>query len=143
MKIGELARAAGCTTETIRYYERQRLLPKPERGGNNYRAYGPAHLERLRFIRNCRALDLSQEEIGGLLAFMDRPAEDCDAVNTVLDAHISHVEARLAELESLRDQLAGLRKKCQRTTTIERCEILRGISRIRPDDRPSRSTHLS
>lgn len=130
MTIGDLARAADCTTETVRYYEKQGLLPKPERGGNNYRTYGAGHLERLRFVRNCRALDLSQAEIGGLLALMQRPSADCDSVNTVLDAHIADVEARLRELRSLRDQLLTLRKECQSKSTVGRCRILHGISHL-------------
>lgn len=130
MTIGDLARAADCTTETVRYYEKQGLLPKAERGGNNYRTYGAAHLERLRFVRNCRSLDLSQAEIAALLGLMQRPSADCDSVNTVLDEHIADVEARLRELRSLRDQLLTLRKECQSRSTVGRCRILRGISHL-------------
>ena len=60
MRIGELATATGTTVETIRYYEKEGLLPAPERGLNNYRSYGPLQLERLRLIRNCRALDMTR-----------------------------------------------------------------------------------
>ncbi|MGL4860686.1 MAG: MerR family transcriptional regulator, partial [Enterobacteriaceae bacterium] len=67
MKIGELAQAANCTTETIRFYEKKELLPKAERTAANYRSYTPAHLERLRFIRVCRTLDMTHEEIRQLL----------------------------------------------------------------------------
>ena len=59
MKIGELARLTQCTVETVRYYEREGLLPVATRTEGNFRAYGPEHIERLRFIRNCRALDMS------------------------------------------------------------------------------------
>lgn len=59
MKIGELALAAQCTVETVRYYEKEGLLAEPARTSANYRSYGAAHVERLRFIRNCRALDPS------------------------------------------------------------------------------------
>ncbi|WP_226813792.1 MerR family transcriptional regulator, partial [Bordetella pertussis] len=71
MKIGELARTAGTTVETVRYYEKEGLLPAPERGLNNYRSYGEAHVERLRLIRNCRALDMTQDEIRTVLALAD------------------------------------------------------------------------
>ena len=67
MKIGELAQSARCSVETVRYYEKEGLLPAPERGQNNYRIYGTAHVERLRLIRNCRALDMTLEEIRVLL----------------------------------------------------------------------------
>jgi DNA-binding transcriptional MerR regulator len=56
MKIGELAHVAQTTVETVRYYEKEGLLPVTVRTAGNFRVYGPAHLERLRFIRNCRAL---------------------------------------------------------------------------------------
>ncbi|GAD65023.1 MerR family transcriptional regulator, partial [Aquipseudomonas alcaligenes] len=57
MKIGELGKQADCQVETIRYYEREGLLPVPGRSEGNYRVYGKEHLERLVFIRNCRTLD--------------------------------------------------------------------------------------
>ena len=62
MKIGELARLGQCTIETVRYYEKAGLLPPPGRTGSNYRHYGDAHVARLRFIRNCRALDMTHDE---------------------------------------------------------------------------------
>ena len=70
MKIGALARATGVDIETIRYYERIGLLPAPERQPNGYRAYGHNHLERLSFIRHCRALDMPLSDIRLLLDFM-------------------------------------------------------------------------
>ena len=73
MKIGELAQAAQCTPETVRYYEKAGLLPPPSRSDGNYRVYGPAHLERLVFVRHCRALDMTHEEIRELLELRDVP----------------------------------------------------------------------
>lgn len=64
MKIGELARRSDVPVETIRYYEREKLLPLPGRTESNYRVYGPAHADRLRFIVNCRALDVPSRQIG-------------------------------------------------------------------------------
>ena len=59
MKIGELAKLADCQVETVRYYEREGLLPAPARSEGNYRLYSSEHLERLTFIRNCRTLDMN------------------------------------------------------------------------------------
>ena len=73
MKIGELAKLADCQVETVRYYEREGLLPAPARSGGNYRLYSSEHVERLTFIRNCRTLDMTLDEIRSLLALMDRP----------------------------------------------------------------------
>ena len=63
MKIGELAKLTDCPVETIRYYEKENLLPPPARTDGNYRVYTQAHTERLTFIRNCRSLDMTLEEI--------------------------------------------------------------------------------
>src|SRR5690606_18996205 len=95
MKIGELAKAAGTTVETVRYYEKQGLLPAPQRGVNNYRSYGEAHRERLKLIRNCRALDMTHEEIRTILELADRGQGDCEPINEVFDQHIAHVDARI------------------------------------------------
>ena len=69
MKIGELAAASDTVVETIRYYEREGLLPEPARTESNYRTYGDVHLARLQFIRYCRGLDMSLDEIRVLLRF--------------------------------------------------------------------------
>ena len=108
MKIGELAQAAQCTPETVRYYEKAGLLPPPSRSDGNYRVYGPAHLERLVFVRHCRALDMTHEEIRELLELRDVPDADCAQVNVLLDAHIEHVERRIRDLNTLREQLTGV-----------------------------------
>src|SRR5689334_2051768 len=110
MKIGELAKAARCTPETIRFYEKEGLMPDAERTDSNYRNYTDVHVERLRFIRNCRALDMAHDEIRALLRLTDTPADPCDSINSLLDEHIGHVDARLAELTQLRDQLTELRR---------------------------------
>lgn len=144
MKIGMLAQAAHCSVETIRYYETEGLLPPPERGSNNYRMYGTQHLQRLIFIRNCRALDMSQKEIIGLLRVADVPNGDCGSVNTLLDEHIAHVEIRLHELQCLKEQLIRIRKKCHQSMRVSDCRILQGLSEIAHDEIPSqRTTHLS
>lgn len=142
MKIGELAKVARCPVETIRYYEREGLLAPPQRTTGNFRVYGPAHVERLRFIRNCRALDMSQEEIRRLLALSDNPAEGCGAVNSLFDEHIAHVEERIRELSQLREQLASLRSCCQADARVDDCGILHGLAEMDSATRAGRHTHL-
>lgn len=142
MKIGELATATGCTVETIRFYEKNGLLPEAARTEANYRVYGPAHLEQLRFIRNCRALDMTQEEIRTLLGLKADPAQGCGAVNQLLDAHIGHVQARIDELQHLRQQLEALRHSCEREQDIQACGILQGLASMQTEDRVERQTHL-
>lgn len=128
MKIGELARQAGCQVETIRYYEREGLLPAPARTDGNYRVYRQEHLERLVFIRNCRTLDMTLEEIQRLLALRDLPRESCAGINGLVDEHIEHVEARIASLQALRRQLSELRDRCRGAQEAEDCGILRQLN---------------
>jgi len=128
MKIGELAKKAGCQVETVRYYEREGLLPAPARSEGNYRLYGAQHLERLVFIRNCRTLDMTLEEIQRLLALRDLPHESCAGINSLVDEHIEHVQARIDSLQALRDQLTELRDRCNGPKEAEDCGILRQLN---------------
>ena len=145
MKIGALAKAAQTQTETIRYYEREGLLPAAPRGGSsNYREYGAPHLERLALIRRCRSLDMSLQEIRALLAIWDQPAADCGAVNSLLDEHIAHVAQRIAELSRLRDELQALRQRCATRSAVAECGILGilgGLSAAPPASQPA-AAHL-
>ncbi|MBC7618052.1 MAG: Cd(II)/Pb(II)-responsive transcriptional regulator [Candidatus Saccharibacteria bacterium] len=142
MKIGELAQVAQCTVETVRYYEKAGLLPETARTSGNFRVYGPGHVDRLRFIRNCRALDMSHEEIHALLGLADHPQTSCDAINTVLDQHISHVNERLEELCKLKLQLQTLRERCQNEQAVETCGILQGLAAMETTAKPERHSHL-
>jgi Cd(II)/Pb(II)-responsive transcriptional regulator len=128
MKIGELAVESSTPIETIRYYEREGLLPAPARTSGNFRVYEAVHLDRLQFIRHCRGLDLSLDEVRVLLRFRDAPGEDCGDVNTLLDEHIGHVSRRIKELRTLEKQLKDLRQQCPAAQTADRCGILAGLS---------------
>ncbi|MFC5477156.1 Cd(II)/Pb(II)-responsive transcriptional regulator [Massilia suwonensis] len=127
MKIGELARRSACPVETIRYYEHSGLLPPPERLSNNYRAYTESHAERLLFIRHCRALDMTLDEIRLLLDFRDHPERDCIGVNALLDKHIGHVVERIAALSALEALLKDLRSQCLATDSTSTCKILQAL----------------
>ena len=142
MKIGDLAKAAQCTVETVRYYEKEGLLPAPARTAGNYRSYGAGHVERLRFIRNCRALDMTHDEIRALLGFMDQPTRNCCDVNRLLDAHIGHVDVRIEELAKLRAQLVELRKQCASPAEISACGIIQGLSAMDTGPKAEQQTHL-
>lgn len=129
MKIGEIARRAGCPIETVRYYERQGLLPAPTRTDGNYRVYAEADVERLAFIRHCRALDMTLAEIAALLTFWDDPERHCNEVNLLLDAHIGHVAERISELSALKEQLVELRRLCRKSRKSRDCGILKRLGR--------------
>nr|MCU0927283.1 MerR family transcriptional regulator [Hydrogenophaga sp.] len=84
MQIKALSAATGVDVETIRYYERQGLLPAPPRQANGYRDYGQAQLERLAFVRHCRALDMPLADVRQLLAALDAPGPECGDVNALI-----------------------------------------------------------
>ena len=124
MKIGELAEVTGTPIETIRFYEREGLLPEPGRSGGNYRIYEEEHVARLSFIRHCRALDMNLDEVRVLLRFKDAPQAECGEVNALLDEHIGHVATRIRELRQLEKQLKVLREQCSGVHEAAHCGIL-------------------
>ncbi|MGX6571250.1 Cd(II)/Pb(II)-responsive transcriptional regulator [Cupriavidus necator] len=129
MKIGQLARTAGTTVETVRFYEQEGLLPAPARSSGNFRLYASEHLDRLAFIRHCRSLDMTLNEIRVLLRFKDAPHDDCGEVNVLLDSHIGHVEHRILELRALERDLKQLRSQCGQSREAKDCGILEGLTK--------------
>lgn len=123
MQIKELSRATGVDVETIRFYEKQGLLPPPARRENGYRDYAASHLERLSFIRHCRALDMPLSDVARLLSFLDEPEAHCADVNGLVDQQLSRVRARLKSMRALERQLMLLRSRC-RETLGRHCGIL-------------------
>lgn len=136
MKIGELAQLTNTQTNTIRFYEREALLPEANRSDSNYRIYGDEHVERLSFIRHCRSLDMTLDEIRLLLHFKDTPSEKCDELNQLLDDHIGQVAHRIRDLRKLEKQLTTLREQCQSGRQAVDCGILRKLA-----DTASRTPH--
>lgn len=124
MRIGELGQATGVDIETIRYYEKEGLLPEPGRSANGYRVYAEKHLERLSFIRHCRALDIPLNEIKRLLHFVEQPNADCGDIDQLIDAQLAKVRARLKSLKALERQLSSLRGRCGAKHIAGECGIL-------------------
>lgn len=124
MRIGELAKATGVDIETIRYYEKCGLLAEPARHANGYRDYAHPHLERLAFIRHCRALDMPLADIQRLLDFVAHPEADCDDINHLIDAQLARVHARLESMRALEQQLSALRSRCNTHHAASECGIL-------------------
>jgi Cd(II)/Pb(II)-responsive transcriptional regulator len=128
IKIGELARRTGATVETIRYYEKERLLPEPSRSAGNYRLYNEKHIERLQFILHCRTLDMALDEVRILLEYWEEPDKDCADVNSLLDEQIHAVEIRMEELTHLKQHLSVLRQKCVSKAPAVSCGILNALA---------------
>jgi Cd(II)/Pb(II)-responsive transcriptional regulator len=128
MRIGELSRATGVSVDTLRYYEREQLLTAPLRSGSNYRMYDTGHLEQVRFIRHCRSLDISLDEIRQLLSLRRQPRRSCLSVNALLDLKLTQLDQRIAELQQLQHELQMLRGRCSVPVTAEDCGILQSLN---------------
>ena len=85
MKIGELSKKSGCSIQTIRYYEREGLLLNPNRSEGNFRLYDSKALKQLEFVKHCRSLDISLNDIKRLIELKNKPEESCSSVNALID----------------------------------------------------------
>ena len=128
MRIGELAKRTDCPIQTVRFYETEGLLPAPARTEGNFRVYGDGHLQRLFFIRRCRAKDMTLDEIRQLLSYRDQPDQDCAEVNTLVDSHLAQVRARIEELRALERELMDWRRACDSARTTRECAILNSLA---------------
>ena len=127
MRIKELSQATGVDVETIRFYEKEQLLPAPARSDNGYRDYDAPHLERLSFIRHCRALDMPLSDVKRLLAFVDAPELHGLDVDQLVDEQLNRVRARLKSMHALERQLVQLRSRCTGTHEDGECGILQEL----------------
>jgi len=127
LRIGELAQAAGVTSDTIRYYERLRLLPRPARSGAGYRIYAAADIERLQFIKQAQTLGLSLEEIRALLPRSEAGLAECQRMRDLLSDKLGELDTRLTELRAFRRRLARYLRECEETLAGNRgdcCPVL-------------------
>jgi DNA-binding transcriptional MerR regulator len=114
-RIGDAARLSGVPAANIRYYEKEGLLAAQARADNRYRLYSDDEVHRLRFVRLCRAMDMSLDEVRTLLALDAGGTADGHAACATLDEHLGHVRTRLAELHALEQELRALRGRCDGT----------------------------
>lgn len=105
MRIGELAKTVGITPDTIRYYEREGLLPPPPRAANGYRDYQPATIDDLQFIRKAQALGLKLSAVREVLEISSGGEQPCEHVRATVASRLAEVEYRLKELRELRSTL--------------------------------------
>lgn len=124
-RIGEAARLSGVDAANIRFYEAKSLLSPRGRSMNSYRFYSESDIHQLRFIRLCRAMDMSLDEVRTLLSLDLRRKADCAAADRSLSDHLGHVRERLAELRALEKQLAALQARCQGGG--DRCHIIEAL----------------
>lgn len=123
MRIGELAAQTGVNIETIRYYEREGILPKPARTANNYRRYSQRHRRRLRFVRRTRDLGFTLDEVRVLLSLVHRGDYTCAQVKVLGEQHLDDVRAKMADLQRMERALSGLVSRCSGEQTPD-CSML-------------------
>ena len=109
MKIGQLSKATGITTQTIRFYESEGLLPEPPRTQSGYRAYNDDHLERVRFIIKAKRVGLSLDEVRGILQLHDRDEPTCKHVRSLLEQKIAQAERVIKDLQDFTAKLTQLK----------------------------------
>jgi MerR family copper efflux transcriptional regulator len=114
MKIGELAERAGTSVKTIRYYDRVGVLCPQQRSESGYRLYGEDALDRYRFVRAAQAVGLRLGEIRQIIALRDRGEAPCGFVVDLIGRRASELDARIAELVALRDELRRLDRRARR-----------------------------
>ena len=132
MTIGALSERTGVGVETIRYYERVGVLPRPSRGTAGvahagYRRYGAADVERLAFVRRARELGFSLDEVRELMSLADEPDRPCADVDRIARAHLVRVEAKLAQLAALQAELTRIIGACRGGAAVADCQILRAL----------------
>jgi Cu(I)-responsive transcriptional regulator len=127
MRIGEMASTTATNIETVRYYEKIGLLPAPARDTANYRSYGKEHLARLSFIRRARDLGFTLDQVRELLGLADDRLQSCAAVDAIATTHLTEIDRKIADLQSLRSELSRLIGDC-RQGTIDECLIIDSLA---------------
>ena len=108
MTRGVLAKNSGVNAETIRYYEKIKLMPEPKRSQGGHRLYEPIHLQRLGFIRRCREMGFSLEEIRELLSLVDHSQVSCQQVKQIVEAHMINIRSKIEDLQRMQGTLGHL-----------------------------------
>jgi MerR family copper efflux transcriptional regulator len=127
MTIGRLAKTAGVNIDTIRYYERNGLLPRASRRESGYREYAAADVERLNFIRRAKELGFSLSDIGDLLSLTADRRDDMRGVKRKAEEHLAEVEQKIRELQRVRRGLKTLIAACPGHGELGTCPIVAAL----------------
>ena len=134
-QIGEVSRQAGVSVDTIRFYEKERLLRTPARSDGGFRLFGAADVEQLKFIRNAQELGFALGEIKELLVLQDQNVEACSHVRELLERKVDVVREKIEQLLKLESGLKEALRKCNRSLKRtgdshgESCPVLKQITR--------------
>ncbi|MDX1554427.1 MAG: Hg(II)-responsive transcriptional regulator [Xanthomonadales bacterium] len=125
LTIGAFARAAGVSVETIRFYQRKRLLPEPDKPQGSIRRYGSADVTRVRFIKSAQRLGFALDEVAELLELDD--GAHCNAAREQAERKLADVRARLADLRRIETVLAELVAQCSAGSGQVRCPLIASL----------------
>jgi MerR family copper efflux transcriptional regulator len=133
LNIGEVARRSGVNLDTVRYYERRGLLPKPSRSASGYRKFSPDQVRRIRFIKHAQALGFTLTEIEELLALRVHPKTACLAVHVQAESKIAGIDEKISSLRGMKRALSKLTSTCRGRGVVSDCPILEALDES--DDR--------
>jgi MerR family mercuric resistance operon transcriptional regulator len=136
MKTGELAEQAGVNIQTVRFYERRGILPKPSRTPSGYRVYSADAVRLIRFIKRAQELGFTLDEVEDLLRLRNNRRSSCATVKSAGQVKMAAVEAKIASLQAIKRALAVLLASCERNDRERECPILEALEA--PDERPPR-----
>ncbi len=124
-KIKQASELTGINLETIRYYEKQGLIKPILREQNGYRVFDENQLEQLRFIKTCRNIGFSLNDIKTLLQLQQTPNKQCNEINALAEQHLAYLDEQITELQQVKTflmQFVGCENK-----TVDKCQIIQGI----------------
>lgn len=127
MLRGEIAKQVGIDSETVRFYEAERLISKPKRLDNGYRSYSKENLVELKFIQHCRSLGIGLDEIK-VLKNIKGQSIDCSQANEIIQKNLELIEQKMKELKNLRTQLKALSESCFSTGAASDCPIVKSLT---------------
>ena len=127
LKRGNLAKMAGVNIETIRYYEKQGILPEPDRSPSGYRQYDDETVNRIRFVKRAQKLGFSLSEIKQLLKLSEGEITDCDEVKDIALRKLEAIREKIINLQKLDRILSNLATQCDRQQSIEGCPIIEAL----------------
>jgi Hg(II)-responsive transcriptional regulator len=127
MKIGELSKQSGAGIETIRFYERNGLLAKPDRSPSGYRHYDASVVARLQFIRRAKDLGFTLAEIKEILALWFDANTRCEHVRQRAEQKIADIEDKVRSLHKMKRSLKKVISECESQDSVDDCPLMKGI----------------
>ena len=124
LSIGDIAKRTGVTVETLRFYEKQGLIPTPARSASGYRQYPQTTVKRVQLVQRAKAVGFTLSDIRELLALRTQPGVTCVDIRRRAESKIAEIEAKLDELERMRQALRRLAAQCSNDGTVSECPIL-------------------